>query len=129
MAECVDWMLDVVQISLATAPPTSVFLPAADWVEALLTGSLATALGVIAIALVGFLALFGRLEVRRAITVVIGCFVLFGAADIARGLLDLETSADVKSAPLPLPPTPPAPPSLPKPPVADDPFAGAAVPR
>jgi type IV secretion system protein VirB2 len=59
---------------------------AAAWLQGALLGSVATALAVIAIATVGFLMLSGRLDWRRGVQTVIGCFILFGASSIAAGI-------------------------------------------
>jgi type IV secretory pathway VirB2 component (pilin) len=60
---------------------------AAMWLEMLLTGRLATIVAVIAVALLGYGMMAGRLSARRAAEVVLGCFIVFGAPVIARGLL------------------------------------------
>ena len=41
---------------------------------------------VIAVAAVGFLMLTGRIEWKRGLVVVIGCFIIFGAAAIVAGI-------------------------------------------
>ena len=41
---------------------------------------------VIAVAMVGFMMLTGRLNWRFGATVIIGCFILFGAAAIVSGI-------------------------------------------
>lgn len=102
-------------------------LPAAlEWIAALLTGSLATSIGVIAIAGVGFAMLAGQVSWRDGARVVLGCFVLFGAGALSAGLMGLawgETEqAEVQSPAQP----PPAP--LASQPVFD-PYAGASVPN
>jgi type IV secretion system protein VirB2 len=56
------------------------------WVQGTLLGNVATAVAVIAVAVVGFLMLTGRLEWRRGITVILGCFIIFGAAAIVAGI-------------------------------------------
>lgn len=64
----------------------NVLLAAARWIEALLLGPLATSVAVISIASVGLLMLSGRVNVRRGLTAIVGCFILFGAGAIAEGL-------------------------------------------
>jgi type IV secretory pathway VirB2 component (pilin) len=59
---------------------------ALEWVQGTLLGNLATTAAVIAVAVVGFLMLTGRIEWRRGLTVVIGCFIVFGAAAIVAGI-------------------------------------------
>ena len=61
-------------------------LAAANWVQDTLLGNLATAAAVIAVAAVGFLMLSGRLNWRYGATVILGCFILFGAATIVAGV-------------------------------------------
>ena len=49
-------------------------------------GNVATAAAVIAIGVIGFMMLTGRMDWRRGVVVVLGCFVLFGAAAIVAGI-------------------------------------------
>ena len=60
---------------------------AVSWIQGGLAGSLASTIAVIAVAFLGLLLLSGRLEMRRAIHVLFGCFILFGASSIASGLM------------------------------------------
>ncbi len=59
---------------------------AADWLQGTLLGNVATAVAVIAVAAVGFLMLTGRINWRYGATVVLGLFILFGAASIVGGI-------------------------------------------
>jgi type IV secretion system protein VirB2 len=59
---------------------------ALHWLEGTLLGNVATAIAVIAVAMVGFMMLTGRLNWRFGATVIIGCFVLFGAGAIVSGI-------------------------------------------
>lgn len=68
-------------------------LAALQWVQGTLLGNLATTAAVIAVAIVGFMMLTGRLDWRRGITVVIGAFILFGAAAIVEGLRTVAQGA------------------------------------
>lgn len=61
-------------------------LAAVTWVQDTLLGSVATAVAVVAIAIVGFMMLTGRMNWRHGATVILGCFVLFGAAAIVAGI-------------------------------------------
>lgn len=70
----------------------SVFVSAAEWVQGALLGSFATAVAVLAVAAVGLLMLTGRLNIRRGATVILGCFILFGAANIASGFRGVAAS-------------------------------------
>jgi len=65
---------------------SSPFLAALEWVQGTLLGNLATTAAVIAVAVVGFLMLTGRIEWRRGLTVIVGCFIIFGAAAIVAGI-------------------------------------------
>jgi type IV secretory pathway VirB2 component (pilin) len=59
---------------------------ALEWIQGTLLGNLATTAAVIAVAVVGFLMLTGRIEWKRGLTVVVGCFIIFGAAAIVAGI-------------------------------------------
>lgn len=61
-------------------------LAAVNWVQGTLLGNVATAVAVVAVAIVGFMMLSGRMNWRHGITVIIGCFVMFGAAAIVAGI-------------------------------------------
>src|ERR1700742_4217945 len=65
---------------------SSALVAALDWVQGTLLGNLATSAAVIAVAVVGFLMLTGRMDWRRGLTVVVGCFVIFGAVSIVAGI-------------------------------------------
>lgn len=59
---------------------------AVDWVQATLLGNIATTIAVIAVAIVGFMMLTGRVNWRHGAMVIAGCFVLFGATVIVAGI-------------------------------------------
>lgn len=59
---------------------------AVDWVQATLLGNIATTLAVIAVAIVGFMMLTGRVNWKHGAMVIVGCFVLFGATVIVAGI-------------------------------------------
>ena len=59
---------------------------AMGWLQGTLLGTVATAAAVIAVATVGFLMLTGRMNWRYGATVILGCFILFGAAAIVGGI-------------------------------------------
>lgn len=59
---------------------------ALGWMQGTLLGSVATAVAVMAVAAVGFMMLTGRMNWRFGATVIIGCFILFGAASIVAGI-------------------------------------------
>lgn len=99
---------------------------AVDWAADLLTGSLGTSIAILGIAGVGLGLLYGHVSARRAMTVIAGCFILFGAQSIARGLVRYSVESRVQpslSRPVlvAVPSAPPPPPF--------DPYAGASVQR
>ena len=59
---------------------------ALNWMQGTLMGTVATVAAVIAIAAVGFMMLTGRMNWRCGATVILGCFILFGAASIVAGI-------------------------------------------
>ena len=61
-------------------------LAAIQWIQGTLLGNVATSVAVVAVAIVGFMMLTGRMNWRHGATVIIGCFVLFGAAAIVAGI-------------------------------------------
>src|ERR1700719_3157585 len=68
---------------------SSPLIAALQWIQGTLLGNLATTAAVIAVAIVGFMMLTGRIEWRRGLTVVIGCFIIFGATAIVSGIRSL----------------------------------------
>lgn len=116
------------QTSLADPAPASAINAAASWVTDLLFGPLATMIAVIAVAWVGFAMLSGRIDIRRGLSVLLGCFLLFGAKGIAEGL---RRAAINDSAP-PVASVPP-PPNFARPRPQEntvngyDPYAGAST--
>ena len=64
---------------------------ALHWLQGTLLGTVATVAAVMAVALVGFMMLTGRMNWRYGITVIIGCFILFGAASIVAGIQSTAT--------------------------------------
>ena len=59
---------------------------ALGWLQGTLLGNVATAVAVMAVAAVGFMMLTGRMNWRFGATVILGCFILFGAASIVAGI-------------------------------------------
>lgn len=59
---------------------------AVNWLQGTLLGTVATVAAVIAVAVVGFMILTGRINWRHGAVVILGCFVLFGAASIVGGI-------------------------------------------
>lgn len=117
-----------VQGSLFDAPMTTPVETASRWVLGTLSGSLATALAVVAVALLGILMLRGRLPVRDGGMVAVGCFLLFGASTLAAALMVSGQRASLASAGGPIAAAPYAPDLPPPPPPADyDPYEGASI--
>lgn len=106
------------------------FAAAINWLSGTMLGSAATTVAVIAVAVCGLLLLSGRIDVRRGVSVIFGCFVLFGASTIAAGIIRASEDAIVASDQFVLP----APPiysnvTAAAPAVSGyDPYAGAAMP-
>ncbi|WDS35479.1 TrbC/VirB2 family protein [Pseudoxanthomonas sp.] len=74
-------------LALAADPAGSgPILSALDWIQGTLLGNVATAVAVIAVAVVGLMMLTGRVHWRFGATVILGCFVLFGATTIVAGI-------------------------------------------
>ena len=65
---------------------SSPIVAALAWLQGTLLGNVATAVAVIAVAMVGFMMLTGRMNWRFGATVILGCFILFGAASIVAGI-------------------------------------------
>lgn len=115
---------------------------AVQWLQGTLLGTVATTVAVISVATIGLMMLSGRVDLRRGASVVVGCFILFGASAIAAGIRSVATGDYVAAEPVyqvepwtTPPPPPPPPPVAAQPPapadpysVAADPYAGAAVP-
>ncbi len=65
---------------------SGVIIGAMNWLQGTLLGTVATVAAVIAVASVGFMMLTGRINWRHGAAVILGCFVLFGAASIVAGI-------------------------------------------
>lgn len=70
---------------------SGVLVSAVNWLQGTLLGTIATVVAVIAVAAVGFMMLTGRINWRYGVTVVLGCFILFGAASIVAGIHSAAT--------------------------------------
>ena len=66
---------------------------ALSWLQGTLLGNFATAVAVIAVAMVGFMMLTGRMNWRFGATVIIGTFILFGSASIVAGIQSTVSTA------------------------------------
>ncbi len=118
--------------SLFESRQEGVLLSAIAWIEGTLLGPLATIIAIIAVAVIGFMLLSGRLFLRDGGRVLLGCFILFGAGSIAVGIRSLaddvagqaempQTAASLPAEQSPL--------TIPEPTEEFDPYAGASVPR
>ena len=105
----------------------SVLARAVEWPEQLVLGSAGTTVAILAVAGVGIATLTGNMPVRRALSVVIGCFILFGAPVIAAGLLGSTAPRAALPVDVPAAPITAYTPSVPAV-TPYDPYAGAAVP-
>ena len=74
------------QESYSDPQGSGVIVSAVRWLEGTLLGTIATVVAVIAVASVGLLMLTGRINWRYGATVILGCFILFGAASIVAGI-------------------------------------------
>jgi len=74
------------QDSFSDPEGSGAIVAAIAWLQGTLLGTIATVIAVIAVASVGFMMLTGRINWRHGVTVVLGCFILFGAASIVAGI-------------------------------------------
>lgn len=79
------------QVGYADPAGSGVLVGAMHWLQGTLLGTVATVAAVIAVAAVGFMMLTGRMNWRYGITVIFGCFILFGAASIVAGIQQAAT--------------------------------------
>ena len=79
------------QDSYSDPAGSGVLVSAMSWLQGTLLGTIATVAAVIAVAVVGFMMLTGRINWRYGITVIFGCFVLFGASSIVAGIHSTAT--------------------------------------
>jgi type IV secretion system protein VirB2 len=79
--------------ALADPAGAGPIVAALGWLEGTLLGNVATTVAVIAVAMIGFMMLTGRLNWRFGATVIVGCFVLFGASAIVSGIQSAAVTA------------------------------------
>jgi type IV secretion system protein VirB2 len=79
--------------ALADPAGAGPIVAALGWLEGTLLGNVATTVAVIAVAMVGFMMLTGRMNWRFGATVIVGCFVLFGASAIVSGIQSAAVAA------------------------------------
>lgn len=80
------WSTAAAAQELADPQGSGVIVGAVRWLQGTLLGTVATVVAVIAVAAVGLLMLTGRINWRYGATVILGCFILFGAASIVAGI-------------------------------------------
>ncbi len=135
-----DWVYAYPSLPLADPGGSGALVAAVLWLQNTLLGTVATTVAVICVATVGLMMLSGRLDLRRGASVVLGCFILFGASGIASGIRSVADGGYGSAEPafgvepwIPPPPPPPPPastaPAVPPDPYGvADPYAGASVP-
>jgi type IV secretion system protein VirB2 len=74
------------QDAYADPAGSGVIVAALTWLEGTLLGTVATVAAVVAVGTVGFMMLTGRINWRYGATVLLGCFILFGASSIVAGI-------------------------------------------
>jgi type IV secretion system protein VirB2 len=79
------------QDSYSDPAGSGVLVSAVGWLQGTLMGTVATVAAVIAVAAVGFMMLTGRINWRYGVTVILGCFILFGASSIVAGIHSTAT--------------------------------------
>lgn len=80
------WPLEAAHAATYDPQGSGVIVSAAQWLQGTLLGTAASVAAVIAVAMVGFMMLTGRIDWRRGAVVIVGCFILFGAASIVAGI-------------------------------------------
>ena len=85
------------------------FAAATRWVEELLRGQLVTTIAILAVVLLGYQMMSGRLSLRAAMRVTLGCFVLFGSSAIAQGLIGISRDGGAARPTMRSDPAPPLP--------------------
>jgi type IV secretion system protein VirB2 len=121
--------------SLADPDGSQPIVSAVQWLQGTLLGTVATTVAIVAVATAGMMMLTGRIDWRRGMSVVIGCFILFGASSIVAGFRSYA-AAPAEFAPIPTTPPPTLPTTVPlrqsveaasRSPAMVDPYAGAAA--
>jgi type IV secretion system protein VirB2 len=74
------------QVAQADPQGSSAVLSGVLWLQGTLLGNVATVVAVMAVAAIGFMMLTGRMNWRYGATVIVGCFILFGATTIVSGI-------------------------------------------
>ena len=79
------------QDSYSDPAGSGALVSAMNWLQGTLLGTVATVAAIIAVAVVGFMMLTGRINWRYGITVILGCFILFGTSSIVAGIHSTAT--------------------------------------
>jgi type IV secretion system protein VirB2 len=79
------------QESYSDPQGSGTLVSAVNWLQGTLLGTVATVAAVVAVAAVGFMMLTGRINWRYGVTVIVGCFILFGASSIVAGIHSTAT--------------------------------------
>lgn len=117
------------QQSLFESQSGSSFGATIDWISSVLLGELAITLSVLAVAMLGFSLLSGRLHLRLGGRVVLGLFLLLGAPAIVTAFsVGLIGASDTGSTVV-FERAPPPSPRQDLPPANYDPYAGASLRR
>ncbi len=74
------------QVTNSNPQGSGPIVSALEWMQGTLLGNVATTAAVIAVAVVGLMMLSGRMNWRFGATVIVGCFILFGATAIVSGI-------------------------------------------
>ena len=74
------------QAAFADPQGSGPIVNALSWMQGTLLGNVATTAAVIAVAVVGLMMLTGRMNWRYGASVILGCFILFGAGAIVTGI-------------------------------------------
>lgn len=113
------------QTSLSEPSNSIAAVAAAKWAAGVLLGPMATIVAIICVAFLGFLMLQGRVNWKRSASVILGCFILFGARNMAAGFDPRNGNEEDYTTSVT-----PAPVALKQPPNdAYDPYAGASIVR
>ena len=116
----------VLSTSLADPIGSSPLVAAIQWLQNTLLGTIALTVAILAVASVGLMMLTGRVNLRYGATVILGCFVLFGASSIVAGIQSAVGGGGTGSPDaIPEPAAVVIPPAAPR---NSDPYAGASVP-
>jgi type IV secretion system protein VirB2 len=80
------WVSPAFAQAYADPAGSGAIVGAVHWIQGTLLGTVATVVAVIAVGAVGLMMLTGRMNWRYGATVILGCFILFGAASIVGGI-------------------------------------------